>query len=102
MRTLVIVRFPVQRELPPAELAALLEATAPKYLAIPGLLRKYFVAAPGEGGGVYEWQDRASAVGYHDDSWRERMRELYGTAPSVEFLDLPCVVDSVRGTIERD
>jgi hypothetical protein len=102
MRTLVIVRFPVQRALPAAELAVLLEATAPKYLSIPGLLRKYFIAVPGEGGGVYEWQDRASALGYHDDSWRERMRELYGTAPLVEFMDLPCVVDSVRATIERD
>lgn len=93
-----IVTFPAPAEAP-ADPRALLEATAPAYREVAGLVRKYFIGNERAAGGVYQWRDRESAERYFDESWRVRMRERYDVEPAVEFFDAPCVVDNAEGAI---
>lgn len=97
---LTLVRFPVVGPpLPPAERDALIAATAPRYQSIPGLRRKYFLSADAEGGGAYEWLDRASAERWFDAAWYAQMQQRYGVRPTIEWFDAPCLVDNVVGLI---
>lgn len=101
-RTLVLVRFPVTGSLTPGERRQLLERTSPAYRTIPGLRRKHFISAPGEGGGLYEFDERAIAEAYFCPQWYQRMQAQYGVRPTVELFDDPCIVDNVAGAIEFD
>lgn len=86
--------------LTPAALRALLDQTAPRYRTVPGLLRKAFLGAEGLGGGLYEWRSRADAAAWFDAAWHERMRATYGVEPRLEWFDVPCLVDNLRGRID--
>lgn len=82
-----------------AQRDALIAATAPRYQSIPGLRRKYFLSADGEGGGAYEWVDRAAAENWFDASWHDQMHKRYGVRPTIEWFDAPCLVDNIAGAI---
>ncbi len=94
----VIVSFPAV-ELPAEEAQLLLKRTAPKYREIPGLQRKYFIGNETLAGGIYEWDEIASAENYFDSKWRQRMKQLYGANPKVTYFDAPCLVDNIAGEI---
>ncbi len=98
--TLALVRFAVGGDLPAAERRALLERTSPAYRLIAGLRRKHFISRPGEGGGLYEFEDRGIAESYFSPAWFARMHGLYGVTPTVEYFDAPCLVDNVLGRVE--
>ena len=78
---------------------ALLEATAPRYRSIPGLLRKFFLAGEGSGGGFYEWRSREAAEAWFTPEWRARMTAAYGIAPVLEWYEVPCLVDNEIGDV---
>ena len=78
----------------------LLERVAPRFQTIPGLVRKYFIRDGQQGGGVYVWQNRASAEAYLDDAWSQRMAENYGGVPQVAYFDCPALVDNQRHAID--
>lgn len=78
---------------------ALFEATAPAYLEIPGLLRKYFIGNDCRAGGIYEWRSRADAEAFYTEAWRRRISDTYGTELRIEWYNAPCVVDSEGGRI---
>ena len=88
------------RTMSDAEKRALFEATAPHYRAVPGLLRKYFIAGDGRAGGIYEWEGRADAESFHTDAWRDRILAEYGTDLQVTGFDAPCVVDNEQERIK--
>jgi hypothetical protein len=104
MRCIAIVRFPRPASLveDPRALHAVLEESVPRYLTIPGLLRKYFIGNASHGGGVYEWQSRAAAEAFHNEAWRERLYGLYGVEPQVEIFELHALVDNELGTTRID
>jgi hypothetical protein len=97
---LTVVRFPTSAELDAQQTRDLIARTAPRYHDVPGLRRKWFVAAPGEGGGIYEWSSRAAAEAWFDAAWRERMRAAYGAEPSIDWFESHALVDNVAGRIE--
>lgn len=76
-----------------------IEASAPGYQSVAGLRRKYFIGNAEIAGGVYEWQDRASAEQFFDEAWRTRMLTNYGSIPQVQYFDAPCLVDNVAKEI---
>jgi glutathione S-transferase len=84
---------------PPDQARQLFERVAPRFQAIPGLQRKYFVAGEASGG-VYVWDSRAAAEAYFDAAWRQRMAASYGAEPRVRYFEAPCVVDNERGVVE--
>ena len=93
---LTIVTFPAASTADPR---ALLEAAAPAYRSVPGLRRKYFIGNDEEAGGVYEWEDRASAERFFDADWRTRMEQRYGAVPALRMFELPCLVDNLAGEV---
>jgi hypothetical protein len=96
---LAVVTFPAAA-LPAEALRRLLEDAAPRYLVTPGLRRKYFLHAPGLGGGAYEWASRADAERFYDAAWHARMRVAAGAPPRIEWFEVAAIADAVAGRIE--
>lgn len=93
------VTYPA-KALPPAESRQLLHEVAPRFQQIPGLLRKYFIGDGKTAGGVYVWQDQASANNYLDEGWSQRMAASYGGQPEVAYFDCSGLVDNLAGSLE--
>ncbi|TFH54232.1 MAG: monooxygenase [Methanothrix sp.] len=76
-------------------------STAPKYLGVTGLIRKYYMLSENGGtvGGVYLWNSREEADAMYTESWRTFVREKYGTEPTVTYMDTPVVVDNLTQKI---
>ncbi|MCB1536445.1 MAG: YdhR family protein [Rhodoblastus sp.] len=94
-----IVRFALPAPVSLEEAARMFESSAPKYQGLPGLVRKYYIRAEDgrSAGGVYLWDDRATAEAVYNGEWRERVARLYGSQPQIEFLDCPVIVDNAAG-----
>lgn len=95
----VIVTFPLSGMGRDEALAAFRE-TAPAYRRIPGLIRKYYLYDGVTGGGVYLFEDAASAEAALDDAWLAKVRERYGADPEVRAFEAPVIVDNQIGAIE--
>jgi hypothetical protein len=76
-------------------------SSAPKFRAVEGLIRKYYVLSPdgATAGGMYLWQSREDAERFYTHEWKEAIREKYGSPPSVTYFESPVVVDNVAGEI---
>jgi hypothetical protein len=77
--------------------------TAPKWRQNPDLIRKNYLfdQSSGLGGGVYLWKTIAAAQRWHDESWRRKVVELYGSEPTIRYFETPIVVDNLaQKTIE--
>jgi hypothetical protein len=104
MATVVSVQIRLPEPLSSEEASRLAEETAPKYKEAPGLVRKYFVR--GEDGltwgGVYLWETREDAEALFDEEWQERVKETYGSPPTMEWLDCALVLDNRHGEVVTD
>lgn len=74
---------------------------APKWLNPPNLIRKTFVYDPvaNQAGSFYLWKDKASAEAAHNETWRQGIRDKFGSEPSIRYFDTPLVVDNALGRI---
>ncbi len=99
-----ITKFKLAQPVTPDEAKSIFLSTAPKYREVPGLIRKcYLLSDDGTTvGGVYLWNSRAEAESMYSDSWREFVREKYGTDPSVSYFETPVVVDNLAQQILAD
>jgi hypothetical protein len=95
-----IVTLPLPPGLGREEAAANYAETAPRYVDMPGLVRKLYLYAEGQSGGIYQWETRAQAEAAHGPEWCPRVRERYGAEPSVQYFDTPVIVDNVTGSID--
>src|SRR5215510_3985754 len=97
----VITSFQLPKPITRQEARSIFLSTAPKYQSVAGLFRKcYMLSQDGTtAGGVYLWNSRAEADAMYTESWRDFVREKYGTDPSVTYLDTPVVVDNVTHEI---
>lgn len=84
-----------------AEVVQGMHAVAPRWQREPGLIRKTFVYDPvvGQAGAFYLWHRRVDAERAHDEAWRQRIRESYGSEPVVQYFDTPLVVDNALGQL---
>jgi hypothetical protein len=76
---------------------------APRWRQEADLIRKTFVYDPAanQAGAFYLWHNRAAAERAHDQAWRQRIRDSYGSDPVIRYFDTPLVVDNALGqTIE--
>lgn len=99
-----IVEFRLSQPITTAQAKEIFLSTAPKYLGMPGLLRKYyFLSEDGsKAGGIYLWHSRTDAERVYTEEWRAFVRGKYGSEPSLTFLKTPVVVDNVVDTIIAD
>jgi hypothetical protein len=91
----------VQFRLPPGTTreaaAAIFRSTAPRYVGLGGLVRKYYLFGDdGTAGGVYLWETRAEAEAAYGPDWRRLVTEKYGAPPEIRFFDSPVIVDNAR------
>jgi hypothetical protein len=98
---IAIVTFNLPQPVSRAQIAETFQATAPRYLNLPGLMRKnYFVSEDGaRAGGIYVWNSRADAEAMYSPQWRAFVTEKYGAEPQIVYLDSPVMVDNSSGTI---
>ena len=83
------------------EISKIFQATAPKYQGMSGLLRKnYWLSEDGQrSGGVYVWESREAADKVYTPEWKAFIENKYGSAPELEFVNSPVMVDNREGTI---
>lgn len=100
----VIVRVAKPWYAPRALVASRMRDTQPEYAALPGLLFKAysFEQASGDFGGVYLWQDAASARDWFNAAWHERVLRERGVTAQVTVLDAPLTLDNVPGGTPAD
>jgi len=91
-----IVTFQLPQPTTLAEITKTFQSTAPKYRGIPGLLRKNYVMSEDgrRAGGIYLWESRADAERMYTPEWSKFVADKYGTAPTVEYLHSPVMVDN--------
>lgn len=96
-----IVTFKLPPGMTRAQLVANYRQTAPKWRENPDLIRKNYLydAANGIGGGVYLWQSVDDARRWHNDTFCQKVVEVYGNEPTITYFDTPIVVDNVAGQI---
>ena len=77
------------------------EASAPRFQAMPGLLRKHYLQAEdgSVGGGVYLWESREAAEAVYDEEFRARIKERYGEEPVIELFESPVMVEPGQITV---
>jgi len=99
-----ITTFKLPKPITRDEARTVFLSTAPKYLGVPGLVRKVYVLSQdgSTAGGIYLWNSRAEADAMYTESWKAFVREKYGTDPSVTYFDSPVVVDNVTHEILSD
>ena len=99
-----ITEFKLTKPITREEAQKIFLSTAPKYQNVPGLVRKcYILSQDGNTvGGIYLWNSRAEAEAMYTESWRDFVREKYGSDPSVTYFETPVVVDNLTHEILSD
>ena len=97
-----IVEFPLGEGTTQEDAAALFEGSAPRYRAMRGLVRKYYLFDPETcaAGGVYLWESRAAAEAVYTDEWKSMIAERYGATPKIRFFQTPVIVDNAVDPVE--
>ena len=100
----VMVTFQLPKAMTLDEARTIFLGSAPKYQAVAGLIRKYYVLAQDgkTAGGIYLWKSQAEAEALYTESWKAFVREKYGCDPSVVYMDSPVVVDNLSHEIIAD
>jgi len=83
------------------EVAEIFKSTAPKYLDMPGLVRKqYFVTCRGVAQrSLALISDDAAAEACYTDEWKATVAAKYGARPEITYMHVPVTVDNVAHTI---
>lgn len=95
------VQFKLPRAMTPEQAREVFLSTAPRYLGMPGLIRKYYLLSDdgSTAGGVYLWRSREDAERVYTDEWRRFIVDKYGVEPSLNYFATPVVVDNPLGQI---
>ena len=96
-----IVTFRLPKPVSLDEITKTFQSTAPRYQGMAGLLRKnYWVSEDGRrAGGIYVWETRADAERVYTAEWKNLVESKYGSAPEIEYLHSPVMVDNRDGSI---
>lgn len=96
-----VVTFKLPEGMTREQLVANFRQTAPKWHANPDLIRKNYLYDPakGLGGGVYLWKSKDDAMRWHNDAFRQKVVEIYGSEPTISYYETPIVVDNAVGMI---
>ena len=99
-----IVTFRLPQPMTVDQAKAVFQSTAPKYLGLAGLIRKYYVLSEDgmNAGGVYLWESREAAEAVYTDAWRAFVTEKYGAPPQIAVMHSPVLVDNTTHQILCD
>ena len=76
--------------------AARFNTTAPNYRGRDGLHSKAYIYAEDGSklGGFYIFDSRADAEALYTDAWRARATELYGVEPTIQYFEVPVLIEN--------
>jgi len=97
---IAIVQFDLPAGINRAKAFDIFNQIAPLYREMDGLIHKYFCYSDqGKGAGIYLWHSREQAEIVYAGVWRERIIELYGVEPDIQYYEPLVVVDNTNGEI---
>jgi hypothetical protein len=66
---------------------------------MPGLRFKFFTLdeSAHRANNFYVWDSKEEAVGFFSDELRQRVTDLYGVAPTIEYVEIAQIVDNSPG-----
>lgn len=95
-----IVQFDLPADVDRQKASEIFQRIAPLYREMEGLIHKYFCFSDeGKGAGIYLWKSREAAEKVYAGVWRERIKELYGVEPEIQYYEPLLVVDNAAGQI---
>lgn len=99
-----IVQFNVSEPIELEEAKKLFSGTAPKYVKVQGLIRKYYLLSNDgkTAGGVYLWKSEEDAEKFYTQDWKEFILEKYGSNPIITYFNSPVIVDNLSEQIICD
>ncbi len=100
----VVVEVPRPWYAPDFLIVRKMSSAMPTYRAIPGLRYKAFTLAKpsGDFGGIYLWQDRASAEAWFSPAWYQRIREERGVEPKLRMFSADGVFERKQQTARAE
>ncbi len=97
-----IVRFKVRSGMTRDEVLEDARSVAPRWRVEPDLIRKHFLFDGGEESlGIYLWKNREAAEAAHDEVWRQRVRDVHGSEPSISYYDTLMIVDNLAEEVSE-
>jgi hypothetical protein len=99
-----LVLFDLPQGITRAQVVAGMRQSVPTWRGNAELIRKNYLydAEKGQAGGVYLWKTKAAAQRGHDEAWRQRIKDMYGSVPVIRYFETPFVVDNaLQETIEE-
>lgn len=99
-----IAQFSLSQSLSSEYAKELFMQSANDYRKVKGLIRKYYILSEDgkSAGAVYLWESKVYAEKIHTAEWRNRLKEKYGSEPTLRFFDTAVVVDNNLGEIIED
>lgn len=97
-----LVQFDLPEPVSLEEASKTFQHSAPKYVDVPGLVRKYYIRSEdgAVAGGIYLWESRRAAEEVYAGDWLERVTKLYGGPPRITYFDTPVMVDDGRVVVD--
>lgn len=94
-----LVLFKTDGSLTLDDAASRFNTTAPNYRGRDGLHSKAYVYAEDGNtlGGFYVFDSRADAEALYTDAWRASATELYGVEPTVQYFEVPVLIENAVG-----
>jgi len=92
----VIVTFDYDGDFDRSRVEKVAQNARPLFEGMPGLAAKFFTLDEKQGRALnfYLWESAEAAERFFSDELRERVTGLYGTPPSIEFVEIAEVVDN--------
>jgi hypothetical protein len=92
----VTVTFDYDGTFDRARVTAVAKEARTMFEGMPGVRFKFFTYDEAEQRAMnfYVWDSKEAAVSFFDDELRERVTELYGIGPTIEFFEIAEIVDN--------
>ena len=71
----------------------------PRYMSMPGLLRKNVIYDEGIGGGVYLFESQEALDRSLTEDWKKYMADKYGEPPQITIYESPICMDQQYGRV---
>ena len=94
----VVVTFAPPEEFDPELVRKIADEASAMFQGMPGLRHKFFTLDEDRrrARNFYVWDDDTAGRGFFSDQLVERVTDLYGVAPKVEYVEIVGVVDNSK------
>lgn len=99
-----IVRFKLPPGITRDEYLRRASESIPTWRGCPDMVRKNYLydREGGFGGGIYLWHTLDAAQAWHGETFKARIRAVYGSEPEFTYYETPWVIDNRAGEFVED